>query len=423
MLSIEERSKILTILQMTSASISMIASATLITMILRSHKKLSTTLHRLLFGLSICDFVASFAISFGSTLSPTDHFGWNASGNMTLCRVQGFVFFWSHNASPVYNCSLCLYYLIEIKYTTLQEYLSKIEIAFHVMPVLLPLTVAIIIQIIDDFHPSWASCSYRVIAPLDCRYDPEVECDEGLQNHRPISLAWIIYSKVIVPLTIFISMLVIYREVSIQEHRTDQYRFSYLSTASTRRPRGSYLASRNTIAARDRALAYSTAWLLSWITFFVIVVMRFVLGKNNVLPFQMQVVHFILFPLQGLFNFIVYIFPKVRKRLVHFKRQGIAQPKRFVLAFCDSIKSRGQVVGRGSTTPTHSRLLNRRRPLTQPSIQTSSVQDSGTSPRGKENDHNVNNTLPMAEYMIILEGSSSDGEKKEEIVNIANDHV
>ena len=135
--AVEEKFKIYSILQMrSSASIAMLASATFIFMVFRSHQKLSTH-HRLFLRLSISDFIASLALSFASTLSHTDHIGWNTSGNMTMCRTQGFIHLWIQNASLLYNCSLRIYYLIEIKYTSLQEYLAKIEISLHVIPVLL----------------------------------------------------------------------------------------------------------------------------------------------------------------------------------------------------------------------------------------------------------------------------------------------
>ena len=63
---------------------------------------------------------------------------------------------------------------------------------------------------------------------------------------------------------------------------------------------------------------------------------------SAIIPFPLAVAHFSLFPLQGLFNFIVYLFPKVERRFFQYKREGIAHPRRFVLAFRDSMLYRGQ---------------------------------------------------------------------------------
>ena len=369
--SIEEQLKIYSILQMTTASISMLASLTLIFMIFRSHKKLSTPLHRLLLGLSISDFISSFALSFSSTLSPKDHIGWDASGNMTLCRTQAFIHFWSQNASPLYNCSLCIYYLIEIKYTSLQEYLAKIEISLHIIPVLIPLIFSITILSLDEFKPSLTSCYLVSVSPFECKFNPEVACDgEGLKDHRSIFLIWITHSMVIVPLTIFISMIMIYREVSAQEERSNQHRFSFSS-------RGVSSASRNTIAARNRALAYSSAWLLSWSTLLVSFLFR-IFGLDGLLPFPLMLVHFAVYPSQGLFNFIVYIFPKLTKRMDQYKRECVDNPKRFMMAFRDSILSRGEESSRPRRR--RSSVLSQNRALRSSSIPASNMQ----SPNSQE---------------------------------------
>jgi hypothetical protein len=172
---------------------------------------------------------------------------------------------------------------------------------------------------------------------------------------------------VIVPLTIFISMIMIYREVSAQEERTNRHRFSFSS-------RGSSSAHRNKIAARHRARAYSLAWLLSWSPVLVSLSFRKVLGVDDLLPFPLALVSYCLYPSQGLFNFIVYIFPKVTKRLKDYEREGIANPKRFILAFRDSVMSRGQDNLSPRASRTRSRLQNQNRALTSPrqtSLQTS----------------------------------------------------
>ena len=139
--------------------------------------------------------------------------------------------------------------------------------------------------------------------------------------------------------------------MSAQEERTNQHRANFTNRTSSS-------AYRNKVAARNRALSYSFAWLLSWITIFLIVSMRLFGIVDNLLPFPLGLVHFSLFPLQGLFNFMMYVFSRVKKRLEHCKREGVAHPKRFLFAFRDSIMSRGQDLSRANRT--RSRLLNRR---------------------------------------------------------------
>jgi hypothetical protein len=90
-------------------------------------------------------------------------------------------------------------------------------------------------------------------------------------------------------------MIVIYREVAAQERRNNQHRFSLTSTTT----REASSRSRNTIAARNRAVAYSLSWLLSWSTFFAIIFIRVVLTDEHMMPFLLILTNHLLYPLQG----------------------------------------------------------------------------------------------------------------------------
>jgi hypothetical protein len=98
------------------------------------------------------------------------------------------------------------------------------------------------------------------------------------------------------------------------------------------------------------------------------------------LPFPLMLVHFSLYPSQGLFNFIVYIFPKMTKRISRYKREGVGNPKRFMLAFRDSILSRGEETSRPRRR--RSTLLSQNRALRSPS--TSIPASSMETPNSQE---------------------------------------
>ena len=99
----------------TSGSVSTIASTCLIVHILRSHRGLSTTYHRLVFGLSNADIMASFGfVLLSSTVvvpKKMNYFLPGVQGNTATCTAQGFfltVMFYV-GVAAVYNCSICLY--------------------------------------------------------------------------------------------------------------------------------------------------------------------------------------------------------------------------------------------------------------------------------------------------------------------------
>ena len=341
---------------MVSSTISILASLTLLFMILRSNQKLRSTLHRLLLGLCISDLISSFAMSFASTLSPPDHvLGWNTFGNMTLCRTQGFLHIVGHMASPLYNCSLCVYYLIEIKYTNLVVHMRRIEICMHATSILIAFAFGTASLFLDTIKPSPTNCMAGETYPFECRFNPEVECEGGVQygEHMLFSVVYIFIQFIFVPVTVFVSMTMIYREVASQEVRMNQYRFSF-----TRR--GSTSAHRNTTAARNRAAAYSLAWLLSWSTLIIIGIMRLFITDHDVdlCPFGIALMHYVLFPLQGLFNVFAYICSKVMARMYHYEREGVANPLRFLLSLRDIVISKGRASA--TSRPANSAITFRR---------------------------------------------------------------
>jgi hypothetical protein len=78
-----------------TGTVSTIVSTCLIVHILRSHHGLSTTYHRLVFGICIADIMSSFAFVLGSTMAPKEmnYFVPGAQGTTTTCTAQRFTLF------------------------------------------------------------------------------------------------------------------------------------------------------------------------------------------------------------------------------------------------------------------------------------------------------------------------------------------
>jgi hypothetical protein len=83
--------KIVAIAYFVTGPISFIASAAIIYHILRSHKGLSSTYHRLVFGMCISDMMSSLAITLSTTMTPKEmsYISPFAYGNVALCTAQG----------------------------------------------------------------------------------------------------------------------------------------------------------------------------------------------------------------------------------------------------------------------------------------------------------------------------------------------
>jgi hypothetical protein len=119
---------------MVCGSISFIASMLPVVHILRSHECLSSTYHRLIFGLSTADIIASLGLALSSTMVPKEmrYLVPFASGNIATCDAQGFLCYCMIGVSMGYNSSVCFYYLAIITYNKKFDYIrTKLEPWFH----------------------------------------------------------------------------------------------------------------------------------------------------------------------------------------------------------------------------------------------------------------------------------------------------
>jgi hypothetical protein len=94
----------------TTGSVSTIASTCLAVHILRSNHGLSTTYHRLVFGLCISDILSSFGFALASTMVPKEmnYLAPGAQGNTATCTTQGFILAVGVIAANLYKTVCCL---------------------------------------------------------------------------------------------------------------------------------------------------------------------------------------------------------------------------------------------------------------------------------------------------------------------------
>ena len=124
---LRDNRKVEGIIYSVSASISIIGSAATICHILRTHKGISSTYHRLVFGLCVGDLMASFVWAFGSTAVPKDmqYLIPYARGNVQTCTARGFFVTVGLVMASAYNCMVCLYYLSIITYDKKDDYIKR----------------------------------------------------------------------------------------------------------------------------------------------------------------------------------------------------------------------------------------------------------------------------------------------------------
>ncbi len=336
------------ILRSISGIVSIIASSTLIWIILRSHAGLSKTYHRLLLGMSIADILFSLSAAHFNSMAPSDYdyLVWNAKGNEVTCDAQGVIRIAGAYSGLLYTCSLNLFWLAAIKYEKTTHYIrTRIEPFLHAIPIISGLIVSVVMLVrehINDFGSG--SCWLPVWEPPHCEgveigTTPEgfeIPCGRG--DNATVKLAYAFFYGVhfFPPIIISVCLGMIYRSILWREEQAS--RFGDIenvgSTRNEREPaaRSYYEVHSDQRRVLRKAVAYSVSYFLAWI--FVIIGVSFTYAEKD-WPNFVWYMTVILNPLQGLFNFLIFIHPRVIYAR-NTKNLTLCQ------AFSDAVRSRGK---------------------------------------------------------------------------------
>ena len=307
------------VLEMISGLISLFASVLMVCSILLSRKKLSTTFHRLLTALCISDIVSSLAVSFSSFLSPTETGIWLASGTFATCSIQGFFKIFGIIAAPMYNCAVCIFYLLVIKFNKSDEYIKKkFEPFLLLVPFLWASALGANLWITKAFNPHYASC-YVLDYPFSCSNDPQVDCVRGEDAwSSPFYILTSLVSISVVPVTIVTTLTLIHRTILKQEQRMSRFGRGSLnlhthsvvsSSPGVRSP--SNVSPSLSKESLTQLVAYCCAWLIPNIWLVIFLFDRLVHDRNP--PIWLRMCFHFFYPIQGLFNLIAFIVPRFRR--------------------------------------------------------------------------------------------------------------
>ena len=328
--------KTFSIMRHISGTLSLVASITLVWILLRSHVRLSTTTNRLLFALCVADIMSSSAHVFSSFVAPKElnYLVWNAHGNVASCEASGFFQFMGMNLGMFYNASLCFNYLAIVRYNKRPDYIrDKIEPWFHGVSIIFSLVVSII-PLIKNYYNFAQTCLPNAYDPKHCEgYEdgivPDgytIPCGRGGTDSAGTTYFIPVFFPVLfaLPVIIIVTMSLMYRTVVETENKLKKYGRSTLAlktgnvrntTDTSLKPRGPEKKSRSNLtrgggsrAVMNKAFAYSMAWLLTYGT--LIVLAGMLLGNASI-PKGLIIIYTLTLPLQGIMNLFIYISPRV----------------------------------------------------------------------------------------------------------------
>ena len=351
------------IINTVSASISFAGSAAIVWHILRSHKGLSSTYHRLVFGLCVGDLMASLSYVINSTAVPKEmqYLMPSARGNVGTCTALGLFLTAGIAIAYSYNCKICCYYLSIITFNKNDDYIKRnLEPWFHGVPIVFAVVTGIIGLIMKQYNNNGlGGCYLTSYHPPHCRgvangIIPEgfaIPCGRGdTESGNLFKLVGYLVPLTIVPTIIVGTMITMHRTVRKIERKMRNYGATSLRLRASRIQarvvegpnttlkskllsicpcvfRNYYTSRSNNARSQKRAvlymaMSYSVTWALTWIPFYIVYY-----GISNKAT---GILVAMFTPLQGLYNLVVYMTPKVRnarntKRVKLPWRQAIAK--------------------------------------------------------------------------------------------------
>ena len=163
-------------------SISALSSMVIIYVIFKAMTKLKSTYHRIMFGMSIGDIIASIGMSLTHLPMPAP--GINPLvdlyispdyriGTIQTCNIQGFMIMAGTLLNYMYNAALCWYYYFVIVKTMKDNVIAKrIEPFLHCIPILLSLSYGITLYLLRAYNPDASFCLAGKLHDKACFFVP-----------------------------------------------------------------------------------------------------------------------------------------------------------------------------------------------------------------------------------------------------------
>ena len=306
-----------------SALISFFSSCVIILIILRSTTKLSTSYHRIIFGMSVADVFQSLAVFCSTWAMPKDmiyrQFEGAVLGNSATCTAQGFAFFTGVNTTLGFNAILCLYYVCIITFKISEERFRKcFEPVLFSLAICFPVLISSRYSMIDKMlpTPNHFNC-VPTPYPYWCVGEESDFCVEGYRSSNTARL-FLLGIYITNTLTIFSAMILVCRTVYCQGRAIKKYinvtqPRRYINASQPRRDQNNR-NSTNTVDQfqyETKTVIFQTLGYLGAFMLCQLFPLASVMSQEVIKNKTYQQFHVVLRPLQGLFNLIIFMGHKV----------------------------------------------------------------------------------------------------------------
>jgi hypothetical protein len=270
-----------------------------------------STFHRLVLGISIPDAILSFGLSLGPLPAPP--VDWlpvvGRRGTIASCTFQGFLLQFGL-ASFGYTNMLMIYYILVIRYGLSDEVISKkVEPILHLIPLLYHGGSSIAGLILGVFGPQTTTC-FVGGHPFACEEDPSTACLRASPETLHTFGTWFTTVPVIFwTLLLILSLSVIAWTVLIKYYASR--RFAPVDATGARN--ASTVFSKSTRLVLTQCFLYGISFInvSVWGTMPTLLQLCWDIYPDSLgKQFWLTALGLVFFPIQGLFNFLIYLRPR-----------------------------------------------------------------------------------------------------------------
>jgi len=311
-----------------SSLVSSISSFLIIVIIMRSVTKLSTVYHRIVFGMSVSDCLGSLAIALATWPMPKEmiyrQFDTAVYGNSTTCTVQGFFFLTGMIATFSYNTSLCIYYLCVMRFQRTEKSIRKrIEPFLHVLSLCIPLGLTVPLIYLDLIVPTpydftCTGATYPYWCGGGTEQDPEclqLSTTKATQIRLALLAAYFLGAFIIFSSMINIAWTVFSKNRKFSQYLETMYsiRMNNKSEDINRDTASNPMVEQRRVwhAESKIILLQASSYLAAFLVCQIFPLISLLVRKNSSV---LQFTHVLLRPLQGFFNFLIFIGIKMYNR-------------------------------------------------------------------------------------------------------------
>ncbi|CAB9505512.1 expressed unknown protein [Seminavis robusta] len=292
-----------------SCSLSLVGSSCIIRISFKEILKSNDRQHRLLFALSCADFVNSMSCLLMPYLIPSFMGLPGAVGNHATCTTSGFFFVVASTSACCYNSFLSIYFFLVVCRNWKDRDFSKmLQVLVHYVAIVLPVAIGLVGAVTKTINPIPVlnfQCLFSAF-PWHCEKNDcersSVEVAKALfQSVNTVSATFSIVG--------FVCTFLVWNTVRRTIQRSSSYRFGNdRDTANEERLK----------QVSIQAVLYSLVYLNSMMWPILAVTMRSLPGtveerNGDIYVYVLQLLYATLYPLKGVFNFIVYTRQKVQQ--------------------------------------------------------------------------------------------------------------